>query len=115
MIQTCPALAGKIQLTLAYLATNGGFCFGGDEQTLKGKSVGVLFRNREWEKDGNTGWTTEACKFIPIADSRSNNFTVPRDKPLKKETSSATAAATQTPAQEAASIAATIDDSELPF
>lgn len=95
-------------------ASNAGFMFGGDEKTLKGKSVGVLFRNREWEKDGNTGWTTEACKFIPIEDIRSGSFTMPRDKALKKS-SGTSAAPAQTAAQEAAAIVETIDDSELPF
>lgn len=94
-------------------ASNSGYVFAWDESTLKGKSVGVLFRNREWEKDGNTGWTTECCKFIPIADIRSNNYTTPRDKPLKK--SAATTTAAVTPAQEAAQIVETIDDAELPF
>lgn len=96
--------------------SNSGYTFQGDELTLKGKPVGVLFRNKEWEMDGNTGWTTEACKFIPIADIRSGNFTVPKDKPLKQKASgTATTSTAPTPAQEAAAIVETISDDELPF
>lgn len=57
----------------------------GDFSQLKGKLVGVLYRNREWEKDGNTGWTTECCTLIPVEDVRQNTFKMPKDKPLSAE------------------------------
>ena len=61
----------------------------GTRTTLKGKTVGVLFRNKEWEKDSKTGWFTECCALACIGDIRDGNFKTPKDKPLKdKETSS---------------------------
>lgn len=56
----------------------------GDYSQLKGKLMGVLFRNKEWEYDGKSGWTTECCSLIPAADIRDGNFSVPEDKLLAK-------------------------------
>lgn len=68
---------------------NPGYHWNWDETTLKGKTVGVLFRNKEWEKDGKTGWFTECCALACIGDILDGNFKTPKDKPLKdKETSS---------------------------
>lgn len=60
-----------------------------DESTLKGKAVGVLFRNEEWEYEGNTGWSTRACAFACVGDIRDGNFKMPKDKLLKKRVASA--------------------------
>lgn len=59
-----------------------------DEKKLKGLTVGALFRRKEWEKDGNTGWFTECCELIPAQDVRENHFQMPKDKPLKNKTAS---------------------------
>lgn len=68
---------------------NPGYHWNWDESTLKGKSVGVLFRNEEWEYEGNTGWSTRACTFACVGDIRDGNFKMPKDKPLKNKTTSA--------------------------
>ena len=65
--------------------SNKGFVWSWDEVELKGKQVGVLFRNREWEMNGNTGWTTECCTFVPVDDIRENKFKMPKDKPLANQ------------------------------
>lgn len=64
-------------------ASNPGYHWNWDETTLKGKIVGVLFRNREWEMNGNTGWTTECCALTSVDDIRQGKFRQPKDKPLK--------------------------------
>jgi hypothetical protein len=53
-----------------------------DETKLKGKMVGCLFQNREWEFKGKTGWTAQAYAFISVDDLLEKKFTVPKDKPL---------------------------------
>lgn len=58
-----------------------------NEAGLKGKMVGVLYRNKEWEMNGNTGWFTECCAFTDIEEIRKGSFKMPKDKPLKKEPS----------------------------
>ena len=67
---------------------NPGYHWNWDETTLKGKTVGVLFRNKEWEKDGKTGWFTECCALACVGDIQDGNFKMPKDKPLKASTAS---------------------------
>ena len=66
----------------AFEASNPGFRFEWDEQRLKGLIVGVLYRNKEWEMNGNRGWTTESCSLTCIDDIRNGNYKMPKDKPL---------------------------------
>lgn len=68
--------------------SNRGFHWDWDEAMLKGKFVGVLYRNREWEMNGNTGWTTECCALAGVDDIHQGNFKMPKDKPLKEKSSS---------------------------
>lgn len=70
--------------------SNPGYHWNWDETTMKGKIVGVLFRNREWEMNGNTGWTTECCALTSADDIRKGNFRQPKDKPLKATSVSST-------------------------
>lgn len=64
-------------------SSNPGYHWNWDEASLKNKVVGVLFRNREWEMNGNTGWTTECCAMTSVDDIRQGTFKTPKDKPLK--------------------------------
>lgn len=50
--------------------SNPGFHWEWDESKLKGLTVGALFRNKEWEMNGSSGWTTECCAFITAEDVR---------------------------------------------
>lgn len=63
--------------------SNPGFHWDWKEENLKGLTVGALFRNKEWEMNGNTGWTTECCDFVESDDIRQNKYRMPKDKPLK--------------------------------
>ena len=66
--------------------SNPSFRWAWDENALKGKMVGVLFRNFEWAMDdGRSGWSTECCTFVSVEDVRTGNFKQPKDKPLKKK------------------------------
>ena len=69
-------------------ASNSGYHWSWDEKTLKGKSVGVMFRNFEWDINGKTGWSTECGMFIPVDDVRGGKFKPMKDRPLKKKTHS---------------------------
>lgn len=61
---------------------NPGFHWEWDENKLSGKSIGVLFRNKEWEYNGQTGWTTECCALTDVESIRNGKFRQPKDKPL---------------------------------
>lgn len=68
--------------------SNPSFRWAWDENALKGKMVGVLFRNFEWAMDdGRSGWSTECCTFVSVEDVRTGNFKQPKDKPLKRKES----------------------------
>lgn len=85
--------------------SNPGYSWNWDEKTLKGKKFGVLYRNKEWEVDGKTGWTTEAAGAVSVEDIHNGTFKMLKDKPLKNR-----------PVQTSASTPDTIDDeSDLPF
>ena len=89
--------------------SNPGYHFDWNEVTLKGKQVGVLFREKEWEKDDRHGWTTECCSMITPEEIREGKFRMPKPKALKKDTKTTTATATS------ATFDYTTDDGELPF
>lgn len=63
--------------------SNPGYHWDWNEGGLKGKTVGVIFRNEEWEFEGRTGWKVKP--FIPKSadDIRSGSFKLPDDKPLQ--------------------------------
>ena len=65
--------------------SNPSFRWAWDENALKGKMVGVLFRNYEYDVDGRQGWSTEACTFVSVEDVRTGNFKQPKDKPLRNK------------------------------
>ena len=88
--------------------SNPSFRWAWDENALKGKMVGVLFRNFEWEMpDGRSGGSTECCTFVSVEDVRTGNFKQPKHKPLT------TKAANNAPASHFTVIADSADD--LPF
>ena len=66
--------------------SNPGYHWDWNEAALKGKMVGVLFRNYEYDVDGRQGWSTEACTFVSVEDVRTGNFKQPKDKPLRNKT-----------------------------
>lgn len=84
--------------------SNSGYAWNWDEKTLKGKSAGVLFRNKEWEFNDKTGWTTECYSLASVDDIRNNKFKIAKDKPLKNKSVS-TGGFTDLPE----------DDPDLPF
>lgn len=65
--------------------SNPGYSWDWNEAMLKGKMLGVLFRKKEWEWKGDTGWTSECCAVDAVSAIREGKFKQPKDKPLKKE------------------------------
>ena len=62
--------------------SNPGYHWDWNEKLLKGKVVGVLVRNEEWEYEGKTGWKTKPFMFISADNIREDKFKTPKDKPL---------------------------------
>ena len=87
-------------------ASNPDFHWDWDEQKLTGRLLDVLFRNREWEWNGQTGWTTECCSCTDVDAIREGSFKMPADKPL---------AGSMTAQAETVSPDDAVDDGDLPF
>jgi hypothetical protein len=91
-------------LTDAIEESNPGYHWDWNEDHLKGKVVGCLFRSEEWQYNGKEGWKTQPFKFVSVETIKSGKFKVPNEKPLKNKS------VTQSePAYE------NIADSDLPF
>ena len=63
--------------------SNNGYHWNWDEQTLKGKTIGALFNNKEYELNGRHGFFTNCHSLVPAEKIRSGKFTVPEDTLLK--------------------------------
>lgn len=64
--------------------SNSGYHWNWDEQTLKGKQVGALFNNKEYEFEGRRGFFTNCHSLVTSEKIRSGKFEVPADSLLKK-------------------------------
>ena len=73
--------------------SNNGYHYDCDEQKFKGKFIGVIYRHKEWEMNGNTGWTTECGAVTNVKAIRENTFKSLKDKPLKNKPSTVPASA----------------------
>ncbi len=82
-------------------ASNPGYHWDWDESKLKGRTVGVLFRDKEWQFSGLTGWTTECCAMCEVDAIRNNTFKMPKPKPLASANASAPDGSAFTPVDEA--------------
>lgn len=75
----------------AFEKSNPGYKWNWDEASLVGKNIGILFRNEEWEMDTQnghkTGWAVRPFRAMSVDTVRSGDYTLPKDKPLKKESS----------------------------
>lgn len=73
-------------------ASNDGYVWNWDENSLVGKLVGGLFGNKEYEMDGKRGFYTDCRAFCSVERIRTGNFTIPSDKLLNSNTNTANTA-----------------------
>lgn len=93
--------------------SNPGYTWDWNEAMLKGKMIGVLFRNKEWEWKGDRGWSTECCAVDAVSVIHEGKFKTPKDRPLKRSGSAATTTSTRTASNSFSDLSD--DDGELPF
>lgn len=62
--------------------SNPGFHWDWDESKLKGKRIGGVFREEEWEFDGRNGVTVKCAWFKSVSDIKAGKFKVPAKKAL---------------------------------
>lgn len=63
--------------------SNPGYFFDWDETKLKGKIVGALFNNKEYEINGRHGFFTNCHSLVTVETIRSGKFTIPKDTLLQ--------------------------------
>ncbi len=68
-------------MTSAIEESNPGYHWDWDEQKLKGKMVGCLFRLEEWSVNGKCGWKAQPFKFISADQVRKGQYKTPKFKP----------------------------------
>ena len=68
--------------------SNAGYQWNWDEQTLKNNMVGIVVRERDWEKDGMTGTTTEIGALTSVQKVRDGKAPVLKKRELKNKPSS---------------------------
>lgn len=72
----------------AFEESNSGYHWNWDEQTLKEKTIGALFNNKEYEFNGRHGLFTNCHSLVTVEKIKSGKFTVPEDTLLKKSNGS---------------------------
>lgn len=65
--------------------SNPGYRWNWEEWTLKGKFIGALFNNKEYEFDGRHGFFTNCHSLVTVEKIRSGKFTIPEDTLLKEK------------------------------
>jgi hypothetical protein len=75
----------------AFERSNPGYtAFVGDsmnENSLAGKTIGIMYRNEEWSYEGKQGWAVRPFKAISADTVREGNYTLPKDKSLSNKAS----------------------------
>lgn len=92
--------------------SNDGYSWNWDENSLKGLSVGVLFRDEEYDIDGRRGWASQCFALLSVEEVQQGKFRVPQPKALKETHQPSTFPSANAPSWTNANI--TVDD-DLPF
>lgn len=90
--------------------SNKGYHWNWDEKTLKGKLIGALFNNKEYDFEGRHGFYTNCHSLVTVEKIKSGNFKIPADTLLKSGNGSSTSAT-----DGFMNIPDDIPDGELPF
>ena len=94
-------------MTTSFEKSNPGYAWDWNENSLVGKTVGILFRNEEWEYNGKSGWAVRPFRAISADTVRNDEYTLPKDKPLKNKQTAAPANPNNGYTE--------VEDEELPF
>lgn len=101
---------------LAFEDSNSGYRWNWDEQTLKGKLVGALFNNKEYELNGRHGFFTNCHSLVAAEKIRTGDFKIPEDTMLKPSNAFGRPAAGSLPMADGfMNIPDDVGDEDLPF
>ena len=65
--------------------SNPGYTWNNVLDSLKGKKIGLVLRDKEWEFNGNRGFYSEPYKLISVSNARAQKFRKPNTKYLLSE------------------------------
>lgn len=68
--------------------SNAGYTWDNTLEHLKGKAIGLVLRDKEYEFNGQTGFYSEPYKLISVKDARDQKFRKPAVKYLTKKNTS---------------------------
>ena len=97
-------------MVTAFEDSNPGYKWNWDESTLVQKTIGILYRNEEWEYNSKSGWNAKPLRCMSAGKVRSGDFTLPQDKPLVRRGDAYDTGYTAAPAG-----AIAVETDELPF
>lgn len=69
----------------AFEESNSGYHWNWEEATLKGKLIGALFNNKEYDFNGHHGFFTSCHSLVKVEKIRSGKFDIPADTLLKPQ------------------------------
>ena len=69
-------------MVTSFEKSNPGYQWDWNETSLVGKTVGILYRNEEWDYNGKHGWAVRPFRAISADSVREESYTLPKDKPL---------------------------------
>lgn len=95
-------------MVTSFEKSNPGYVWDWNENSLVGKTVGILFRNEEWDYNGKHGWAVRPFRAISAVSVRNEDYTLPKDKPLTNNQSA-------TPAYNPNNGFTEVTDEELPW
>lgn len=96
-------------------ASNQGYHWNWDEQTLKGKRIGALFNNKEYDFEGRHGFFTNCHSLVTAEKIRSGKFEIPADTLLKKNSGQPSGSCASSVGDGFMNIPDGVDDEALPF
>lgn len=97
-------------MTVAFEESNAGYHWDWNEDGLKGKTVGILFRNEEWEFNGRTGWKAQPFRAVSVDSVKKGTVRPAKDKPLANKADNRSGAIPPSNG-----FAAADDNEDLPF
>ena len=96
--------------------SNSGYHWNWDERSLKGKLIGGIFNNKEYDYNGRHGFFTNCYSLIAAEKIRSGKFEIPADTLLKPATAAPAGTPMTQPGYEGfMNIPDGADDEGLPF
>lgn len=103
-------------MVTAFENSNPGYRWDWNEASLVNRTVGIMFRNEEWDYNGKHGWAVRPFYAMSVDKVRSGDYSLPDDKPLNNGNSNSFSTA-PAPVMDQTSGFQVVngDDGDLPF